>query len=462
MKYILIFVLGFICIHSVMLVGQNLEVVPSGQLKHTLSESELNAVQLSSNKLFSEYLTKGDLLDPEQKRITNKSIEDFKGLFTSESSLFIDFMGTGQVQNVEGYIQLARTYYEKEGIPFDLEKPELISVAYEKECDCYRAVINIRKTIYHYYDKGSWEYDKKDMLLEFELRIKEDFTNYKIASIRPGMKPKVPQFSQHTLSLLGGASNIGGAEPQTVNISSPYTVGLSYQYIKPLHFLGQSISGVIGTQLRFSQIKTSVSEGLQISVDENPVDNSITRINFLTNGVEEMSVLSIEPQIGLDIQIMERENRQIGAMALISSRFSIRASGTYTGAVAYEETFNERVTVSNIINCGLRDFAGADAVDASYSTSIFQAGLGISISPYYQFVSGNRRGWRIGLDFQYFLPEIFASGGRFLGNYNDAFNSALSNNPNSNLNGGSLVQTVSQNSSEFYIGLRVGHYLRIN
>jgi len=101
-------------------------------------------------------------------------------------------------------------------------------------------------------------------------------------------------------------------------------------------------------------------------------------------------------------------------------------------------------------------------VPLQYSTDIFQMGLGILLSPYYQWASDNRRGWRLGLDIQYYFPDIYASGDRFLGNFNEANNSATSGNPSPNFDGGSLLQSVSDGGSEWYIGLRVGYYLSSN
>lgn len=423
-----------------------------------LTNTELQSVQSASEKVMKRYAKHGSLIDQDQHRITYSSIEAFKDLFADDAAILIDFLAPLTTGTVEGYIQLARTYYEREGIPFELNATVLVNARYQEDCDCYHSTIQLNKTLHHYYSEGSWIYEDRPIQLEFELQIDKETLAGHIVSIHKAPEPIIPQRSQHTVSLLGGTSFFTGSTQAGFEVSSPYSLGLSYQFIQPLKFLGNSLSVVAGAQLKYSKINTTVQDGVTLRIGENEAFNSTTDIEFLTNGEEAVTAFSIEPQIGFDIQFLEKIDKQFGVVMLFTPRFSMSGSGSFTGAVRYEETFNNRVTVSNIINCGLRDFEGADAIDATYKTDLYSAGVGFMLSPYYQFETAKRRGFRIGLDIQYYLSNMYKEGGQFLGNYNDANNPDTSDNPQLNANGASLVQTVGGDLSELYVGLKFGYY----
>lgn len=423
-----------------------------------LTITELQSVQSASEKIINQYAKHGSLIDRDQHRITYPSIEAFKDLFADDATLLIDFLMPPTTGTVEEYIQLARTYYEREGIPFELNDAVMVSARYLEDCNCYYAFIQLNKTLHHYYSDGSWIYEQRPLQLEFKMQIDKETLDAHILSIDKAPEPTVQQRSQHTTSLLGGTSFFTGSPPTGFEVSSPYSLGLSYQFIQPLKFLGNAISLFAGVQLNYSQIKTNVQQGTTLRIDENVAFNSVTDIEFLTAGEEIINSLAIEPQIGLDLQLLEKVDKQLGLVLIFSPRFSISETGTFTGALRYEETFNQRVTVSNIINCGLRDFQGADAINAEYDTNLYNAGIGFKLAPYYQFTTGNRSGLRIGLDFQYYLSSMYGEGGRFLGNYNDANNPDTSENPALNMNGSSLLQTIGQDLSEFYAGIRLGYF----
>ena len=449
--------LGFICLHAF---GQEngIEVSVSKNLNDQRTELELQSIQSASKRLLDQYAASGTLIDPEQLRVTYSSIEEFKKLFSADATLITDFLSPMNKVSVADYIKQTRTYYERGGIPFELSEVLLVDASYNEDCDCFLTSIQLTKTLQHHFSDDSWINEEKPLLLEFKLEVERNSDEAKITSIQKAPKPIIPQFTQHTFSFLGGTSLFSGDVPNGVTINEPYTLGFSYQFIKPLPFLGKSISLVAGAQLKYGSINTEVQERASLVIDKNVIDNSVTRINFLTDGNETINSFSIEPQLGLDIQFMEKPRSQMGVAFIFSPRFSISASGNYVGALSYEETFNERVTVSNIINCGLRDFEGAEAIDANYNTGLYNAGMGFLVSPYYQFATTERTGFRLGLDVQYYISSMYQGGGRFLGNYNAANNPDTSGNPDLSISNATLLQTAGQELAGLYIGLRLGYY----
>lgn len=440
--------------------GQNksLKLSTNDKLEHSLTSAEFNKVENNTRDFLSTYEQLGSLIDPMQQRITRLSIQRFEALHDANANILARFIKPNQVTNVSHYITLARTYFEKEGVPFKLSNAELVSIELSEECSCFISTVHVDQSIMHHYQNERWIYEPENERLELVIEIDEETFEAKLTSMRLAPKIEISQKKQHFLSVLGGTSIFSGNINNDFEMTSPYTVGVSYHYIHPLKFLGNSISLVAGAQLKYSSLKTTALAGGKIVLSQNDVLNSITEVEFLTQGEEQVNTLWWEPQLGFDVQFMETTKKQMGLMFLFSPRYSISSSASFQGALSYSETFNDRVTVTDVINCGLRDFEGANAVNAEYETNLYRAGLGFSISPYYQFQSGENSAFRISLDVNYYLSNIFSEEDKFLGNYNDA------NNPDTNDNpafdpGGTLAQTVGGDLSELYFGLRISYGL---
>lgn len=266
-------------------------------------------------------------------------------------------------------------------------------------------------------------------------------------------KPKLKHW--HALTPTAGIGfQLGDIDRPGFSRGTSPTVSLGYQYFRDTHMFNKRLSFILGGQVRYHQHRVTVSEGASLMGEGFPNRLELT---FITEGNETMHSLHTEAQLGIDIRLGKDHLNYWGIAAILSPRLASYSTGRFTGALEYRELWGDNVVISDIINCGLQSFEGADAADATFSGRVFDIRPGILIRPYYRKFEGKLNRMQFGLDLQ-FVPRSLTRQGDliFLRPFNETTDSSR---PQIAYSGNPISQNMSPVMSELYLGVHISYFI---
>jgi len=440
---------------------KSVEILNSEDYQSDISDSEEEGVRSAVRKTINKYITYADLRDWETNSISNRMIDSFETICHPFVTLYKDYEYPAKNTTFSEYTLDAKAFFLEEGIQFELPTLTLESIRFDEQAGYFSVKASAEKTLKERVKNGEKVHIDKTFSLNFEFLVTKKSESYsaKIYSIIGKDESLQSQYEkQHSIGVLLGKSIFRGNSFEGTDVASPITIGLEYNYRSSLGFFPKNWSFTAGARLKYFNISTNINEGTTIQIDNDQRLNSITNIEFLSNGEEKSNIFVFEPVLGIDYKLSSSFDKRVGIYLAVTPRFVLNSNTNFVGSIAYSETFNGIVTVRDILSCGLRSFDEENSIDLEYGSKILNSNIGLLIQPYYQFETSYDRGIRIGLDFQYFFGTSFATGDRFLGNYNDALNPDVINRPELDLGTGSIIQTIGQNIKDIYVGLNVSYF----
>lgn len=441
---------------------EEITVIWSQSDSSKLNETESKKIRSAIQDVVNKYATYGTLYDWEEGRVTERMIDSFETLCHPFVTLFKDYEYPAKNTTFSEYTIDAKTFFPESGIEFTLPRVEIYGIKFDEEAGYYSLKANAEKTLKNRFKDGKQLREKKTFNLNMEFLVYDQGEKYtaEIYSVIGKDESIKRQYEkQHSFGLLFGKSLYSGDLIEGVAIGNPLTMGVQYHYTSSFGILPEQWSFVLGGRLKYLDIHANIEEGTQVMIDADPRLNSITEIEFLSSGEERATLFTFEPMLGIDYALSSSYNHKTGLFLALTPRFVLSSGAQFTGSISYTETFNNRVTVSEVLNCGLWTFEGDNSVDLTYQSGILNTSIGLLLSPYYQFETSYNQGIRISLDLQYFFGGSFGKGDRFLGNYNDALNPDVTNRPALDVGSGSLIQTLGEELTELYFGLTVSYFL---
>lgn len=172
----------------------NIAQSPTIQWPSSLSFAQKDEMIKALNKKLDNYKKTATLLNKKTVRIDRESVDEFKKNFSLDAKIFNDMYAFDQdyLQDLDGYIQLARLYFPTEGIRFGITKADLIAV--EETDSRYSVTVRVEKQMEKYYDAEGIVHDKiRFIILDFVYDIRKgDSNSAKITTIRSGVKVDPP------------------------------------------------------------------------------------------------------------------------------------------------------------------------------------------------------------------------------------------------------------------------------
>lgn len=402
--------------------------------------------------LVHQYVNSARLADTAGGAVTQSGVNEFLRLFSADAEVAVDFNNASNTLSPQNYAEMAQNRYENTSMPLIIDEIAIADIDKQSGDRGYLVQLNLRKSLQ--------TKEEKEIPLKMEVSVVGNMdmgTRGQILSVKQGeWKKEEERFHLQTLGLLGGKSLFPEGELKTgFAVENEWTVGLAYNYIFATSLLNNKLSLIGGFRAKYSRFQTSASTG---SILTNAAQPNELQISFLTEGQEQLDVWSAELMLGFDYALSRSARHQLGIVAAFSPRLTSVSNGRFTGAIEYSEIWDDRVAVSNVINCGLDQFEGPDAIDALYqgSGSVLRRNAGIFLSPYYQM--GKKAGlrWRLALEAQYFPPAVFQEG-RSL--FLDPVQPTTSGGETRVQYGdNSLLQAASSNMSEVYLGLQLSYW----
>lgn len=176
----------------------------------SLSFAQKDELIKALNKKLDNYKKTATLLNKKTGRIDRESVDEFKKNFSLDAKIFNDMYEYDQdyLQDLDGYIQLARLYFPTEGVRFGITKADLIAV--EETDNRYTVIVRVEKQTEKYYDAEGIVHDKvRFNILDFVYDIRKGDTNSaKITTIRGvNVDPPANYYTYYGLELNYNLSN---------------------------------------------------------------------------------------------------------------------------------------------------------------------------------------------------------------------------------------------------------------
>ena len=404
--------------------------------------------------LISEYKAVARLADSPDGSISEEAIEKFYSFFDPKSEIALDFANYNSTTSPQNYVSKARSAFGKSALPLIIDGVSIREIRPDLSSDKYRVLLNMKKHL-----KNNEDTPVIPLKFTVELSRKEDgsFGEVAIQTIEAGAwKVKQAGSSMHLTGLILGKSFLlGGINPDGLRANNSWTAGINYAYVRNMPWMDGKLNLVAGVRGKLSRFNSTGESGT--TLDNGGTPNAL-QLEFLTEGSELLNIWSAEALLGVDY-VHEREfDVQKGVVIGLTPRFAAVSEGTFKGALAFNENWNDQVLVRDIVNCGLTSFEGADAVNLAYRGQDYLRGLGILISPYYQFV--NKFGWRLrmNLDIQYMFGSISSESDElFLSNVRDAAATAEFGN-RVQYEQTSLLRTARAGAGELFLGFNVNYF----
>lgn len=401
--------------------------------------------------LVHEYVNSARLADTAGGAVTQSGINEFLALFSADAEVTMDFNNSSGTLSPPNYAEMAQSRYANTSMPLIIEDIAIADIDKQSGDRGYLVQLNLRKSLQ--------TKEEKEIPLKMEVSVVGNMqmgTRGEILSIKEGIwEREEKRVHLQTLGVLGGKSIFPEGEIKTgFTINNEWTVGLAYNYIIETPLLNNKLSIIAGIRAKYSRLQTSASAGSILSNNSQPNE---LQISFLTGGQEQLDILGAEALLGFDYALFGSGGNQFGIVAAFSPKLTSVSSGGFTGAIEYSEIWDGRVTVSNVINCGLDHYEGSNAVDATYQGlgSVFTRNVGVLFSPYYQLERKAGLRWRLALEAQYFPATVFQAGQSI---FVEPVQPTLSGDePRVQYSENSLLQAASADLSEFYFGLQLSY-----
>lgn len=204
--FILMFLLCIIQIHAQV----NITKSPTLALPASVSLGQCDDIIKVLNGKLDNYKKSGTLFNKKAGSINRESVEEFKKNFSLDAKLFNDLYeyNDDYLQDLDGYIQLARSYFPNEGLRFAISNPVLVSI--EETDNRYAVVVKLEKQTERYYNSNGEVKDGiRIHVLDFVYDIRKgELNSAKLTFIRYGIKidPPATYFSYLGLELSAGTA----------------------------------------------------------------------------------------------------------------------------------------------------------------------------------------------------------------------------------------------------------------
>lgn len=404
--------------------------------------------------LIREYTAVGRLADVPSGSISDDSVEKFYSFFDAKSEVALDFANYNSTVSPQTYVSKARSAFGGSALPLIIDGVSIREIRPDLSTGKFRILLNLKKEL-----KNNEDTPVIPLKMIVDLKRAEDgsFEKAVIQAIEAGVwETKQAAGSMHLTGLILGKSFLlGGSKLDGLRASNSWTAGFNYAYVRHMPWMDGRLNLVAGVRGKLSRFNSIGESGT--TLNNGGVPNAL-QLEFLTEASELLNIWSAEALLGVDY-VHEREfDVQKGLVIGLTPRFAAVSAGTFKGALAFNEVWNDQVLVRDIVNCGLTSFEGADAVDLEYRGQDYLRGLGILISPYYQFV--NRFGWRLrmNLDIQYMFGSISSENNElFLSSVRDAAATAESGD-RVQYEQNSLLRTARAGAGELFLGLNVNYF----
>lgn len=427
--FILMFLLCIVQIHAQV----NITKSPALALPASVSLGQCDDIIKVLNGKLDNYKKSGTLFNKKAGSINRESVEEFKKNFSLDAKLFNDLYEYNEdyLQDLDGYIQLARSYFPNEGLRFAISNPVLISI--EETDNRYAVVVKLEKQTERYYNSNGEVKDGiRVHVLDFVYDIRKgELNSAKLTFIRYGIKidPPATYFSYLGLELSAGTA-IWSGNNLLPELATPTNAGGK---IENLNATAWSVGGtwrsnffakkksprknlflVGGIRVCGSSYKIKLSDYKTVPRFQSNVEDStgnvvgkIYRVGQNIGVTESFKSLGVSVPLGISYRILNKPNSALMVDVTYVPTIALSAKTTVIGQGDYDTYYKSIYsTIPQAINTSIdvlkNDNLLGENRPINYSTEPTKQlshSLGLSLMYYRDFQQDlNSLGIAVGLD----------------------------------------------------------------
>jgi hypothetical protein len=426
--FILMFLLCIVQIHAQV----NITKSPALALPASVSLGQCDDIIKVLNGKLDNYKKSGTLFNKKAGRIDRESVEAFKKNFSLDAKLFNDLYEYNEeyLQDLDGYIQLVRSYFPSEGVRFAISNPVLTSI--EETDNRYSVVVRLEKQTERYYNSNGEVKDGiRIHVLDFVYDIRKgELNSAKLTFIR-GLPREIPAFyfTYWGLELSVGKA-IWSANKLLPEVASPTKAGGK---IENLNGTAWSVGGtwrsnffankkspsknlflVGGIRVSGSCYKLKLSDYKTVPLSKsNVVDSTgkplgkIYRVGQNIGVTESFTSLGVSVPLGISYRILNKPNSALMVDVSYVPTIALSAKTTVIGQGDYDAYYESiYTTIPQPINTSIDVLKNNNLLGKNrpinYSTEPTKQlshSLGLSLMYYRDFQQDlNSLGIAVGLD----------------------------------------------------------------
>jgi hypothetical protein len=422
-------------------------------------ESMVEMTIYSLVKELAAIYRKGCNLLSSSSGLSEKEREEFSALFLRGVKHPADFNNSKLMLGIEEYANQAGSAYLSQTGKARINAISIANIEKLEGDSDFFVYINIHKS-HLSFDKNPAEDPTIAMNALVRVSTSEEKTHAVIAKMEHGFWERevlavLPIKRWSSLYALGGNTlYLTDQVSEGVVSRNQYTAGLGLQTIQNTGLMKGRFSLLGGLQIKYQNSKVTAREGTRLSNSGSP--NQL-EINFLTQGEEKIQMLGFEALAGFDFRLGGDLFKHWGLSLAFTPRLATFHASRFKGALGYQEIWDNRVVVSQVINCGLRNFEGEEAAHVVLNGKLGGLQPGILVRPYFKNAAARGMKFHLALDLQFFPGSTMEEGNPiFMG----SFNANLEEVPSRLIyQNNTLFQGVNRNLQELYMGLSLSYLL---
>jgi uncharacterized protein YfkK (UPF0435 family) len=422
-------------------------------------ESMVEMTIYSLVKELAAIYRKGCNLLSSSSGLNEKEREEFTALFQRGAKHPADFNNSKLMLGIEEYANKAESAYLSQTGKARINAISIANIEKLESGTDFFVHVNIHKS-HLTFDKTPAEAPAIAMNALVRVSTSEENSRAIIAKMEHGFWERevlavLPIKRWSSLYALGGHTLYLSDQVSEGFVNrNQYTAGLGLQTIQNTGLMRGRFSLLGGVQIKYQNSRVRAREGTRLSNSGSP--NQL-EINFLTQGEEQIQMLGFEALAGFDIRLGKDLFKHWGLSLAFTPRLATFHASRFKGALGYQEIWDNRVVVSEVINCGLRNFEGEEAAHVVLNGRLGGLQPGILVRPYFKNAAARGMKFHLALDLQFFPGSTIEEGNPiFMG----SFNANLEDIPSRLIyQNNTLFQGVNRNLQELYMGLSLSYLL---
>ncbi len=422
-------------------------------------ESAIEIKIYSIVKELAAIYRKGSNLLSSSNGLTDGELENFTSIFAKGAKHPADYNNSKLMLGIEEYAKKASYSAISNNGKVRINGISIANIEKLEDDSDFFVFLNINKS-HLLFERNLAEAPLIPMSALVKVSIETDRTEAKIAKIEHGFWEReiieaTPIKRWISLYALGGNTiYLSDPLPEGFANENIYSTGLGIQMVQNTGLMKGRFSLLGGVQMKYQNTRVKGEQGSLLKDFGAP--NQL-EIKFLTDGEERIQMLGFEALLGFDFRLGKDLFRHWGLGLAFTPRWATFHASRFTGALGYQEIWDGSVVVSEVINCGLRNFEGEEAANVVLNGKLGGLQPGFLIRPYFKNAANKGLKFNLALDIQYFPGSTIDPGNPiFMG----SFNANLEDKPARLIyQNNTLFQGINRNLQELYFGLSISYLL---
>ncbi len=475
-------------------------ITDGAAISSEVSETTKSEIITVVKQVMNNYYNVASFWDPNNEVFDEEKYTTFISLFSGSARVYEDIANKPTNIEYAVYANNVFQFMQEEGVQFDIENAYLNSIS-KDESGFYVAELDIDKIVYVGLDKDNFPVKFGDGR-RYKLNVKIDMPDYdltsaKIQSITGQEAAKRVKTSSYVAAnffyglggFIVGAPNEFGGNFGELTSTSASTLGAQLLFRKALntkealwwhfgvgaqqHSLATSFNNFDNSSLTADQkaeseytkaFKNGASPQVYNVEDGKPLQGVLT-INGVDESLENINIITVDVPIGITMRLNRTFSSRIffdiSAVPSYSLSSSGKTKGNPTGVIIPNSKHFPSIDQIKASPDGEARLAkyniGSDFnFEDNTVTTTSNFGLGIQLSPTYQYDISFNYGIEIGFNLWYNVLSLTA-----VNNTSDAYLGQLFDN-NSEVAKTSILEDYFKGANPYYASIKLGFFYKLN